>query len=88
MTDLKKATLTKKKALKQITKTLERSLTDLRLALGEKTFSERVEKAAKILSKGLPKKKKESKKDSTKKLVKSLESPENRTDSAEGTIGS
>ena len=67
----KKPILTKKIARVQIVKTLEKSLADLKVALGEKKFKRRIKKVSRILSTGLPK---SSKNKSIK--VKKIVSPE------------
>jgi len=66
----KKPILTKKIARVQIVKTLEKSLADLKVALGEKKFKRRIKKVSRILSTGLPKSKNKSIK------VKKIVSPE------------
>jgi hypothetical protein len=57
----------KKKTQKQILRqhiatTIAKNLMDLRETLGEKKFNRKVKKAAKVLTTGLPKKKKSNKK--------------------------
>ena len=53
---------TKKQLLRQhIATTIAKNLLDLRDTLGEKKFNRKVKKAAKVLTAGMPKKKKEDK---------------------------
>ena len=51
----KKNHLTKQGAKDQVVKTLESSLGDLRIALGDKKFNKRVKEASRVLTCGLPK---------------------------------
>ena len=60
MSELKKKT--KKQILRQhIATTIAKNLMDLRETLGEKKFNRKVKKATKVLTAGLPKKKKSDK---------------------------
>lgn len=61
MSELKKKT--KKDVLRQhIATTIAKNLMDLRETLGEKKFNRKVKKATKVLTAGLPKKKKSDRK--------------------------
>ena len=69
----KTATSSRKEARETIEKKLDLLLVDLKTELGDTKFKNRIKKAAKLLSKGLDKKKKAAiaKKKTTKKAVKS-----------------